>query len=191
MLIKVGVLMKKKTIIIIMSLIIISLSSIYAYSLQNKVSNNTRPSEQQCRNDFDSSNLKSNFSNRDEVIAEITRLSKSFKMDLGYHRNDDYGKEIINKYETMMQQLNSELDKFPKPPLDLDSVIEEKYIFFKDNVARLGSDAPNGTRDDYQYELDEAQSIYDQYKNKTITTQQAYGRIIKIKYTDRQNGIKN
>ena len=63
------------------------------------------------------------------------------------------------------------------------------YAFFKDDVARLGSDAPNGTRDDYQYELDEAQSIYDQYKNKTITTQQAYDRIIKIKYTDRQNGV--
>lgn len=183
--------MKKKTIIIIMSLIIISLSSIYTYSIQNKVSNNTQTTEQEYRKEFDSFTLKSNFKSRDEVAAEAIRLEKAYKHALGTHGNDEYSKEANKKFETMLKQLQNKFSEFPAPLPDLDKEIEGRYEFLNDSLAREDSSISPDEYNNAKYAFDEAHSIYDQYKNKTITTQQAYDRIMKVKYTDRQKGIKN
>lgn len=73
--------------------------------------------------------------------------------------------------------------------LKLDTEIQNRYIIMKNELAYKSINENNYY--DYKYAFDEAQNIYNQYKNNSITTQQAYDRKMNIKLTDRQNGIKN
>lgn len=183
--------MKKKVIFLTVSLIVVLGLSISAYALQGTLTNNKQPTEQQYKNEFDSFTLKTNFKNRDEVAAEAIRLGKAYKHALGTHGNDEYSKEANKKFETMSKQLQNKFSEFPAPLPDLDKEIEGRYKFLNDSLAREDSSISPDEYNNAKYAFDEAQSIYDQYKNKTITTQQAYDRIMKVKYTDRQKGIKN
>ncbi|MFT9057473.1 MAG: hypothetical protein ABF449_12850, partial [Ethanoligenens sp.] len=118
-------------------------------------------------------------------------LGSAYKNAVAAHSNDETGKKIIEKYQTMTNQLKAELAKFPPQSLTLEEQMNAQISSWKDEVAYNNASEYPADHANAEYALNEAQGIYNQYKQGKISAQVAWDRMSKVKVTDRQNGISN
>lgn len=182
--------MKRKIIIILIILAVVGVStSVLAVSVNN--SQIQQHKNAQYLQEFNDFQLKTNFTNRDEVFAEIKRLGNTYKNAIGAHLNDETGKKIVIKFQTMTNQLKEELSRFPTQSPTLEEQIAKEIASWNDEVAYNNAREYPSDHANAEYALNEAEGIYDLYKQGEISAQEALARIQKVKVTDRQNGINN